>query len=107
MTLIKVTDGGRADECVDLAERQLMEALRAVAEVTEKIRRQEFDSLPDMPKVAANASAAARQLLTEKNRVYEQQKRTVGVVHDYAIDFDAARDEIGRRLARLRAAGDG
>lgn len=105
MTLIKATDTGATDECVELAERHLMEALRAVAEITDKIRRQELGELPDLAKAAANASAATRQLLTEKNRVYEQQKRTVGIARDYAIDFDAARAEIGRRMARLRAAG--
>lgn len=106
MTLLKMDGAGPGDDCVDLAEEQFVEALRAVAAITEKIRRQELDVLPDVPKAAANVSIATRQLLAEKHRVYEQQKRKSGIVHDFAIDFDEARAEIGRRLACLRAAAD-
>ncbi len=107
MTLIRVDGAGPGDECVELAEEQLIEALRAVAAISEKIRKQELDALPDMPKAAAGVTAATRQLLAERTRVYEQQKRHSGIVHDFAIDFDGARAEIGRRLARLRAARGG
>ncbi len=107
MSLIKATEEDDPDIGVEIAERQLLDALVAVEEITQKIRRQELDALPALPKAAAEAGAATRQLLTERQRVYEQQKRKAGIVHDFAIDFDAARSEIGRRLARLRAAADG
>ncbi|WP_172295835.1 permease [Pseudoruegeria sp. HB172150] len=110
MTLIRLTgdgDDSERDAGVEIAERMFLDALSAVEAITEKIRRQELDALREMPKAASEAGAATRQLLTEKNRVLEQKKRTSGLVHGFAIDFDAARAEIGRRLARLRAAGGG
>jgi len=107
MTLIKAIEGEGPDATVEIAERQFLDALMAVEEITEKIKRQDMDALTDLPKAAAHAAAATKHLLTEKHRVHEQRKRANGVVHDFAIDFDAARDEIGRRLARLRAAGGG
>ncbi|MDF0600947.1 hypothetical protein P1J78_09415 [Psychromarinibacter sp. C21-152] len=107
MTLIKPEKAEEPDISVGIAEDQSLEALIAVAEVTRKIQAQELDALQEVPKVAAHATAARKQLLAEKDRVYEQQKRKSGVVNDFAIDFDAARAEIGRRLACLRAARDG
>ncbi len=107
MSLIKATEDDGPDVSVEIAERHFLDALIAVEEITGKIKRQELDALPELPKRAAEAGAATRQLLTERQRVYEQQKRKAGIVHDFAIDFDAARAEIGRRLARLRTAADG
>ncbi|MEM6694203.1 MAG: hypothetical protein AAF626_06020 [Pseudomonadota bacterium] len=103
--LIRASDGEAVrDASIDIAERQFLDALMAVEAITEKIKRQEIEALTEVPKAAAHAAAATKHLLTEKHRVYEQQKRHAGIVGDFAIDFDAARDEIGRRLARLRAA---
>ena len=108
MALIKATEDKRDETAgVDIAERQFLDALCAVEEITNKIKRQELDVLPEMPKAAAHAGAATKQLLAERERVYEQRKRKAGIVHDFAIDLDAARAEIRRRLARLRRAADG
>lgn len=43
--------------------------------------------------------------LSERERLEKLRKKESGIVNDYAVDFDAARLEIGRRLACLRAAG--
>lgn len=48
---------------------------------------------------------ALQMVMDERTRVEKLRKNVAGVVRDYAIDFDAARDEIGRRLACLREAG--
>ncbi|MCT8329234.1 hypothetical protein [Albidovulum sediminis] len=57
--------------------------------------------------VASELRKALALFLEERNRIAKLSKEQAGVVHDYALDFDAARIEIGRRLARLRDAGDG
>lgn len=49
--------------------------------------------------------AALQAALEERNRVEKLRREAAGVVDGYALDFDAARTEIGRRLARLRDAG--
>ena len=46
-------------------------------------------------------------VMAERTRIEKLRKHVAGVAPDRAIDFDAARAEIGRRLARLRAAGGG
>jgi hypothetical protein len=43
----------------------------------------------------------------ERAKVAKLDKLEAGIAYDYALDLDAARDEIGRRLARLRDAGTG
>lgn len=45
--------------------------------------------------------------MLERMRVDKLRQHTAGVAPGTALDFDAARDEIGRRLACLRDAGGG
>lgn len=62
-------------------------------------------------KVAAQAvkdlRTAFQMVMEERVRVEKLRKQVAGVAGDNALDFDAARAEIGRRLARLRDAGAG
>lgn len=50
---------------------------------------------------------AFQMVMDERARVEKLRKQTAGVVGDNALDFEAARTEIGRRLACLRDAGGG
>ena len=66
------------------------------------------------PKTVAGFEGVRRELLralntavAEEQKLEERCKAERGAADGYAIDFDAARAEIGRRLARLRAAGNG
>jgi hypothetical protein len=67
----------------------------------------------DLAETKASAQAAKelrdtfRTLMDEGTRVAKLRKQVVGVVGGQELDFDAARDEVGRRLARLRDAGGG
>jgi hypothetical protein len=74
-----------------------------------------------LDKVAAGRLGDARQtlqavselraaygiLMEERAKVDKLRKQVAGVVGGSTLDLDAARDEIGRRLARLRDAGGG
>jgi len=107
MTLIKpFGDDGATDECLAVAEELLQEAGLALAEFTRKIRRREPVTGRDAKPVIGELAAATRLVMTERNRVADERRKDRGVVHDFAIDFEAARAEIGSRLARLREAGD-
>jgi hypothetical protein len=89
---------------------QAMELYRDVAnEVFAAIRRiknGEWD-----PKGATHVVKEMRAffelVLEERSRVEKQRRADEGAVNGYALDFEAARDEIGRRLACLRDAGGG
>ena len=66
------------------------------------------------PKAAKEALGYAREfrqallaVLYERATIEKLRKDAEGIVHDYALDFDRARAEIGRRLACLRDAADG
>ncbi len=54
---------------------------------------------------ARNVREAVGFLMQERNRVDKYRKDIAGGVGGGALDLDAARDEIGRRLACLRRAG--
>ncbi len=56
---------------------------------------------------ARDLKAALEMVMTERARVDKFRERAEGAVGDGRLDLHAARDEIGRRLARLRAAGGG
>ena len=48
-----------------------------------------------------------QMVMDERTRCDKLRKQIAGVVHGHALDFDGARDEIGRRLACLRDAETG
>jgi len=100
-------DDGATDESLSVAEELLKEAGLALAEFTRKVRREEPVTEREARPVIGELAAATRLLMAERNRVAEYRRKERGVVHDFAIDFDAARAEIQGRLARLREAGDG
>ncbi len=50
---------------------------------------------------------AFQMIMDERTRVDKLRKELAGAVRDHAHDFDTARDEVGRRLARLRDARSG
>ena len=71
-----------------------------------KIRTGEWDT-KGTPQVVKEMRAFLQLVLEERAKVAKLSKQEAGVVYDYALDFDAARVEIGRRLACLRDAGGG
>lgn len=71
-----------------------------------KIRSGEWDT-KGTTQTVKDMRAFLALILEERTKVAKLSKQEAGVVHDYALDFDTARIEIGRRLARLRDAGGG
>ena len=55
--------------------------------------------------VARGVREAIHMMMTERDRVDKLRKDIAGGVGGGSLDLDAARDEIGRRLACLRRAG--
>lgn len=107
MTILKPRPEIDADDCLSVAERLFVRAIRALSEICEKLERHELEELPALKSAVPEAMQATKVLLQERNRVFELHKKKSGIVHDFVLDFDAARSEIGRRLARIRDAGSG
>jgi hypothetical protein len=80
---------------------------KEISDATEKIKLGEFDNLKDATRSLKDLRMALQLAMEERAKLAKFDKEKAGVVYDYALDFDAARIEIGRRLAFLREAGDG
>ncbi len=73
----------------------------------ERLRKGELGDLKDGVRVMKDLRAALQIVFEERAKV-AKLKEDVGASGDErALDLDAARVEIGRRLARLRDAADG
>ena len=76
-------------------------------------RRRLREGTPDEVRAATGAvrdlKLAIELVMQERTRIEKLRRQVAGIVDGtgHALDFDAARAEIGRRLARLRDAGDG
>jgi hypothetical protein len=108
MTLKRpMIEGGYLDESLAVAEELYMEAGLILGRLIHASKQDDPEAAPKLKGAIAEMSAGYKLAVQERNRVAEERRRQSGVVGDYAVDFDAARVEIGRRLACLRAAGDG
>ena len=88
------------------AEELYREIADEVFVAIRKIRTGEWDK-KETPQIVKEMRAFLQLVLEERARIAKLSKQEAGVVYDYALDFDAARSEIGRRLACLRDAGGG
>lgn len=79
---------------------------KELSDARQKIEQGEFDNLKEATRAIRDLRMALQMAMEERAKVAKLDKENAGVVNAYALDFDAARVEIGRRLARLREAGD-
>lgn len=89
-----------------LAETE--ELYREAAEDLVRARRKLSEGKVEEVRAAVQAvkdlKVALQLVMDERTRIEKLRRSASGIVHDFALDFDAARSEIGRRLARLRDA---
>ena len=107
MTVIRLSDEERTAEAI-LARAEahcegMLDDLEAV-----RLYYKDKTELPEaeLRRVLINVQKSVQTVFDERKRLDELRKRQSGIVHDYALDFDAVRSEIGRRLDRLRLTGD-
>ena len=67
----------------------------------------ELANLKPATQMVKDLKEAFKHVMEERKRIDSVRQQTAGVSGTGALDFDAARDEIGRRLACLRDAGSG
>lgn len=77
---------------------------RTLAELLRKMVEGEDIALRDLAAKQAELESALKRVFDAESRFHEWMQRNSGA-GDGAIDLDAARVEIGRRLDRLRDAG--
>ena len=97
----------RPEELLVITETWLREAAVSLAQTVQAIRAGEFGQVKDATVCVKDLKMAVQMALDERNRVEKLRKTIAGAVGDGCLDLDAARAEIGGRLARLRdARGD-
>ncbi len=88
-----------------ITEDWLREAAETLATTVQAIKAGEFGRIKDSADCIKGLKVALALAMEEGNRVEKLRKQIAGPVGAGEFDLDAARDEIGRRLARLRDAG--
>ncbi|WP_138465162.1 hypothetical protein [Poseidonocella sp. HB161398] len=106
MTLIcaEQENGASAAIFADAFEK-FERASRALNDMIRKLEDGDFSDAADARKIVAALDAASDNALKARMKLDERNRQRAGIAHDFAIDFDAARTEIGRRLACLQRAG--
>ena len=67
----------------------------------------ELATLRPATQLVKDLKEAFKHVMDERKRIDSVRQQTAGVSATGSLDFDAARDEIGRRLACLRDAAGG
>ena len=93
-----------AQEAIDVAGTIFREVAEELHKLRAGIRSGNTDDAEKTGKVVRDLRVAASLVLEERNRVDKLRKDIAGGVGAGQLDLDAARDEIGRRLACLRRA---
>ncbi len=108
MTMMVPVRGEGSSEAM-LSEALLLyrTAAEVFATVIEEAKSGDAKAAREAQGYAKEFQKALLTAMQERQKVEQLRKQDAGIAYDYALDFDAARDEIGRRLARLRAAGGG
>lgn len=106
ITLISEDDISSSPEVMDVKEL-FDDATETLAVSLRRLKAGEFGDAKEVARQIGDVKAAYKLALEERIRVAKLRKEEAGVVYDYALDLDAARDEICRRLACLGGAGDG
>lgn len=88
-------------------EAALIEAAEELARLIDRIKDGKFQDVKATPDVVKSLHRALQVVVLGKRDVEKLCKQVSGTVGATSLDFHAARDEIGRRLARLRDAGPG
>ncbi len=89
---------------VALAEKNFTRVLTALDALADELQGRQDDAVAKAAKLAGEARGAIQTIFNERQRIAKLDDDT-SAVHGAELDLDAARIEIGRRLALLRERG--
>lgn len=99
-------EGVSAVRVLEIANNHFNRALDELDKIILKMDVAEKAGAQNLAKAIQDMRKATQVLFEERAKVEQLRKKSTGVAYDYAIDLGAARDEVGRRLALLRQAGN-
>jgi hypothetical protein len=94
-------------DLLEVVERHCQDAAEGLVRTVEAIRTGQQKDATAAVAAIRELRAALQTVMLERNNLEKLRRQGAGAVGARSIDFDAARDEIGRRLACLRNAGPG
>ncbi len=106
MTVSKPASDAASRQMLELAKEQVDRAIRALARTTRELERTGSEAAQEMLKDGRILAGAIQLLAREREKIEKSITQSEGSESGYALDLDAAREEIRRRLACLRAAAD-
>ena len=95
---------GDLRDMLALAKRQVETAIDALDQSAQRLQSCRSEAAADIRKDARLLNGAIQMLTSEKTKIENSIKELDGIEAGYALDLDAAREEIRYRLDRLRAA---
>lgn len=98
------TSEGPPVDLTAATETLYQEAAQELVRVIEAVRAGDLDQTPAAKAAVKGVKELFLIVMEERNRVEKLRKQVAGSVGTGALDLSAARDEVGRRLALLRAA---
>ncbi|WP_435168554.1 hypothetical protein [Falsirhodobacter sp. 1013] len=101
---LSIGEASRVDLLAE-TERLYREVAEELAVATRRVSEGDLGEVAGAVRAVKDLRAAFQMVMDERTRVEKLRKQTGDVVSDHVLDLGAARDEIGRRLARLRDAG--
>ncbi|MFC7705007.1 hypothetical protein ACFQXB_12445 [Plastorhodobacter daqingensis] len=105
--LVPVNEAGSSEAMLSEALLLYRTAAEVFALVIEEARDGDARTARDAQLYAKEFQKALQTAMQERQKVEQLRRQDAGIAYDYALDFQSARDEIGRRMARLRSAGGG
>ena len=88
-------------------EAALIDAAEELSRLIERIKAGNFQEAKATPAALKELNRALQAVVVGTNDAQKLCKQVTGSFGAASLDFHAARDEVGRRLARLRDAGPG
>ena len=88
------------------SEGLFKDAADELSRALEAVQAGELATLRPATQLVKDLKDAFKHVMDERKRIDSVRQQTAGIAAG-TLDFDAARDEIGRRLACLRDAGGG
>lgn len=107
MTMNFSASDGTPEALLQATEDMYRQIAEELVRVIEKVRVGETGEAKAAIQAVKDLRSVFQTVMDERTRVDKLRKQVAGAVGDHALDFDAARVEIGRRLACLRDAGGG
>ncbi len=99
------TSGEFAGQYFDQAAEIYRSSSKELTDIVREIGDGKTDRAKKLSPVLTEIRKASMAMMEEARNVEDLRRKLVGNVSEQSFDLTGARDEIGRRMARIRAAG--